>query len=78
MSTTTEPDLASQLRDAIEQYPRTRYSLAKEAGIGQIAIDRFMSGERDMQLRNAGKIARVLGLKLTLDSKPEKKSSKKS
>ena len=72
MATATEQDLASHRRDAIDQYPHTRYHLAKEAGMGQIAIDRFMSGERDIQLRNAGKIARVRGLKLTLDSAPDK------
>jgi len=77
MATATEPDLASQLRDAIERYPHTVYELAKQSGVGAIAIHRFVSGERDMQLRNAGKIARVLGLKLTIDSVSGKKPPKK-
>ena len=44
--------------------PKTSYQLAKEAGVSQIMISRFLSGKRDLRLATADKLAHVLELKL--------------
>ncbi len=57
--------LQQQLKDAITDSGRTHYAIGKEAGIRPDLLDRFMSGERDLRLATAGKIAAVLGYVLT-------------
>jgi transcriptional regulator with XRE-family HTH domain len=42
----------------------TEYQVAKRAGISQIMISRFVSGERDIRLATADKLAHALGMKL--------------
>lgn len=56
--------LTESLRSAIEHNERSVYQIAKDAGVSQIMISRFLSGERDIRLATADKIARVLGLEL--------------
>ena len=43
---------------------KTSYQLAKEAGVSQIMVSRFLSGKRDIRLATADRLAHVLGLKL--------------
>ena len=38
--------------------------MAKAAGVSQIVISRFLSGERDIRMATADKLAGALGLKL--------------
>ena len=38
--------------------------VAKEAGVSQIMVSRFLSGKRDIRLATADRLAHVLGLKL--------------
>ena len=52
------------LRDAIRGSELTTYRIGKDAGISTGVIDRFVSGERDIRLATAAKIAKVLGLEL--------------
>ena len=52
------------LRDAIRASELTTYRIGKDAGISTGVIDRFVSGERDIRLATAAKIAKVLGLEL--------------
>jgi hypothetical protein len=60
------PDsLSETLRRAIRESERSAYEIAKEAGISQIMISRFLSGERDIRLATADKLAGVLELTLT-------------
>jgi hypothetical protein len=57
--------IAETLKDAIRQDSRSVYQIAKESGISQIVITRFLSGERDIRMATADKLARVLNLQLT-------------
>jgi len=57
--------LAEQLREAIDGSALTRYQICKRSGVDHAQISRFMAGERDLLLESAGKVAAVLGLKLS-------------
>ena len=57
-----EGSLCVALKAAIEESDKSVYQIAKEAGISPIMISRFLSGERDLRLATADKLARVLGL----------------
>jgi hypothetical protein len=74
MSKKPLPSIADQLRQAIRESGLTHYRIAKEAGIPKPdPIARFVSGERDLRLESAAKIARALGLELRPISKPKGK-----
>ena len=57
--------LSSALRDAIQGSGLRPSRIAREAGISHSAILRFLSGERGLSLSSAGRIANVLGYRLT-------------
>jgi DNA-binding LacI/PurR family transcriptional regulator len=40
----------------------TVYEIAKQARVSQIILSRFLSGERDIRMATADKLARVLAL----------------
>lgn len=56
--------ITTTLKNAIKASGLTHYAVAKLAGITPGQIDRFMSGERDLRLETAGRIAAALGLEL--------------
>src|SRR5262245_42687715 len=56
--------LSNALKRAMKRSPKTSYQLAKEAGVSQIMVSRFLSGKRDIRLATADRLAHVLGLKL--------------
>jgi plasmid maintenance system antidote protein VapI len=56
--------LPDRLRDGIRRSGKTVYRLAKESGVAHPIILRFLSGERDIRLETADKLAAVLGLRL--------------
>jgi transcriptional regulator with XRE-family HTH domain len=58
--------IADSLKQAISASDRSVYQIAKESGISQIVITRFLSGERDIRMATADKLARVLNLQLTV------------
>lgn len=64
--------LIDELKKAIAASGLTHYRIGKDAGVNPTVIDRFISGERGLNLETASKLASVLGLRLT------EKSSKKS
>jgi plasmid maintenance system antidote protein VapI len=57
------------LRDTIQKSGRTHYDLGKSAGVPIAAIDRFISGERGLNLATAAKLCEELGLTLTTQQK---------
>jgi len=57
--------LSEALKQAVRESEMSEYQIAKRAGISQIMISRFLSGERDIRLATADKLACALGLKLT-------------
>ncbi len=73
--------LSRSLRDVIESREITPYALGKESGVDPTVISRFLSGERDLRLGTADKIAAALGLRLVEvarskgRTKPERQSA---
>ena len=59
------PDAVSNaLKRAIQTSDMTVYEIAKRARVSQIIISRFLSGERDIRMATADKLAQILALKL--------------
>ena len=59
------PKLVSEaLRRAILTAPATRYRIAKDTGVEQSTLSRFISGERGLDLTSVDKVAAYLGLEL--------------
>jgi hypothetical protein len=56
--------LSKALRDAIRGSDKSVYQIAKAAGAPQIVVSRFLSGERDIRMETADRLAELLGLKL--------------
>jgi hypothetical protein len=56
--------LSQALRDALRASDKSMYQIAQEAGVSQIVMSRFLSGERDIRMATADKLAEALGLKL--------------
>lgn len=56
--------LTDSLRDAIVKSGMTHYRIGLESGVAPAQIDRFVSGERDLRLESASRIAQVLRLEL--------------
>jgi DNA-binding phage protein len=56
--------LSQALRDALRASDKSMVQIAQDAGVSQIVVSRFLSGERDIRLATADKLAEVLGLKL--------------
>jgi plasmid maintenance system antidote protein VapI len=64
--------LQDQLRHAIECSGLTLYRVAKGSGIAYQVLHRFASGERDLTLETASKLANYFGMKLTRPKRPKK------
>lgn len=63
---TSKPDLSAALKRAIENSGLTNYALSGLSGVSQSVLNRFTSGQRDITLETAGKIAAALGAELKL------------
>jgi DNA-binding phage protein len=50
------------LRAAIKASPKSVYQICKDSGISQIVVSRFLSGERDIRLATADRLAQALGI----------------
>lgn len=57
--------LSNILKSAIKKSGKTVYRIAQESGVAHPVILRFLSGERDIRLETAEKLADTLGLRLT-------------
>jgi hypothetical protein len=56
--------LSKTLREAIRNSGKSVYQIAKAANVSQIVISRFLTGERDIRMETADRVAEALGLKL--------------
>jgi len=63
----SKPTITEVLRAAIEKSGLTRYRIAKETGIPESNLRRFVQGEMSVRLDNADRLAAYLGLRLTPD-----------
>ena len=52
------------LRRTIKADDRSLYRIAKDSGVAVAVLQRFVSGERGLNLNTAEKICRVVGLEL--------------
>ena len=57
--------LSDALRVAINGSSKSVYQICQDAGISQIVVSRFLSGERDIRLATADRLARALGIAVT-------------
>lgn len=65
--------LSDQLRDAIEAADVSRYRLAKETGVSETSLSRFVAGERGISVDAMDAIGQYLGLSIT---RPKKRPTK--
>lgn len=63
---TSKQDLSASLKTAIEKSGLSNYALSGLSGVNQSVLNRFTSGQRDITLDTAGKIAAALGAELKL------------
>jgi transcriptional regulator with XRE-family HTH domain len=68
--------LSDQIREAIEKADVSRYEIAKETGVGQPALSRFVHGERGLSIEALDAVAAYLGLTITT-SRPRRPAKKK-
>jgi hypothetical protein len=61
------PTLTDVLRGAIERSGVTRYRIAKETGVAEGHLGRFIRGEMSIRLDKADRLAAYLGLRLVPD-----------
>jgi transcriptional regulator with XRE-family HTH domain len=61
------PMISEQLREAIRRRGLTAYKVAKDAGVSHTIVQRFLDGDRGLNLDSADKIARTLRLRLVED-----------
>lgn len=68
-------ELLDAIREAIESSGKTRYRIAKEAGIAQSQLSRLMSGETGLSVESVEKLAGHLGLEIII--RPKRRRRKK-
>jgi DNA-binding phage protein len=62
--TSAAGSLSETLKLAIRASGKSVYQIASDSGVSQIVVSRFLSGERDIRMATADKLAGALGLKL--------------
>ena len=66
MNTTNTLLISSQLRGHIKTSDLSQYRIAKNTGVSQAVISRFMTGRSGLSLNTIDKIGEELGLKLSV------------
>ena len=69
MSNKTKRTMTDVLKAAIEQGGVSRYQIAKDTGILQTSLSRFVRGETSLRLDKADVLAEYLGLELVTKAK---------
>jgi len=65
---------SDQVRKAIRTCGLTRYRIAKDTGVSESALSRFMAGKGNLNLDTLDRLAELLGLSLTVrDAKRSKR-----
>jgi len=59
-----QPDWEDMIRAACRDWPKSLYSLAKESGVDEGQLRRFVAGQQSIGIATAEKIGRVLGFVL--------------
>jgi transcriptional regulator with XRE-family HTH domain len=63
----TKPTMTESLKTSIRESGLTRYRIAKDTGVDEAALMRFMRGETSIRLDKADRLAAYLGLRLVPD-----------
>jgi transcriptional regulator with XRE-family HTH domain len=61
--------LSDEIRDAVEGSGLSRYRIARELGVAESTISRFMSGKGGLSLENIDRLAGLLGLGVVVKPK---------
>jgi hypothetical protein len=56
--------LSQALRDALRASDKSMEQIAQDAGVAPVVLSRFVSGESDIRMATADKLAEALGLRL--------------
>lgn len=56
--------LSRQLREAIQGYGSV-YAVARDSGVPQAVLQRFVTDQRDMYLKTADRLSEFFGMRLT-------------
>jgi transcriptional regulator with XRE-family HTH domain len=56
--------LSDQLREAIKDTQKPVYVVAKESGVAQAILSRFMAGKRGLRLETAEKLLKYLKMEI--------------
>ena len=56
--------VSDQLKQAIVSSGKTCYEIAKESGVSESALSRFLSGKRSLKLVSVDRLCQVLGIEL--------------
>ena len=62
--------LSDQLRQAIEAYGSV-YAVARDSGVSQSALQRFVTEERDLYLKTAERLIEFFGMRVSQPAKPQ-------
>ena len=68
--------LSDEVRRAISKSELSRYQIAKESGVQQSGLSRFMAGSA-LSTDSLDRIAAVLGLRIEIKTSPGKAGKKK-
>ena len=71
--TTKSKKLSQQLREAILKASMSRYQLAKESGVGEGSLSRFVHRQQSLTLDSVDAIGEVLGLQIVTKAKHQKR-----
>lgn len=67
MNAVQADSLSELLRRSIRQSGKSVDQIASDAGIPQVVVSTFLSGERDIHMTTADRLARSLGLEVTTE-----------
>jgi transcriptional regulator with XRE-family HTH domain len=68
--------LSDQIRAAVDASGLSRYRIAKQIGIAESGMSRFMSGEGGLSWKYLDKLADLLGLNISIEEKKDQKGIK--
>lgn len=66
-----QPALSDKLKAAIAESGMTIYAVAQGSGVSHPILSRFLSGQRDLRLATAEKLAAFFGMTLTEPKTPK-------
>jgi hypothetical protein len=72
-----KPALVGLLQSAITKSGKSRYRIAKDAGVSESALGQFANHGRGLSLANIEKVCGALDLKIALVQEPRRNKSEK-